>query len=266
MTVGTVADGSTSGRSALDERFTTGRLDTDVWLPAYLPHWSSRADGAAAYAVSRGELRLRIDPDHPLWCPDRHEEPLRVSCLQSGGFSGPVGSTRGQQPFRPGLTVREELPEFRGYTPTYGRIGVEMSAVLSPRSMFAFWLSGFEDVPERSGEICVAEIFGDTLDGETAAVGVGVHRFRDPTLTEDFGTVRLPLDVAELHRYEVEWSPGRVDFRVDDVVIRRCDQAPAYPVQLMLGLFDFPNRGSAGQPVPAAEMTVTRVWGEPPAS
>jgi hypothetical protein len=64
--------------------------------------------------------------------------------------------------------------------------------VLSPRSMIAFWLSGIEDRPERSAKICVMEIFGTAPQG----VGMGLHRFRDPRLTEDWSVVDLPIDVT----------------------------------------------------------------------
>ena len=54
--------------------FDAASLDTDVWLPHYLPQWSSRAESAATYAVRDSEVRLSIhfpahaaaaeDPDH----------------------------------------------------------------------------------------------------------------------------------------------------------------------------------------------------------
>ena len=144
-----------------------------------------------------GELHLTVPPEQPLWCPDLHEEPLRVSCVQSGSLSGPVGSPVGQQPFADGLVVREEQPEFRGFTPRYGRVEVRMRGVVDEGSMVAFWMSGFEDRPEHSGELCVAEIFGDVVRPGSAAVGMGVKAFRDPSLREDFAAVRLPIDVAE---------------------------------------------------------------------
>jgi hypothetical protein len=249
-------------REELDERFPGGALDTDVWFPFYLPHWSSRAASAATYAVRDGALHLSVPADQPLWCPDLHEEPLRVSCLQTGSRSGPVGSNTGQQPFAEGLVVREEQPEFRGYTPRYGHVEVTMRATVGPRSMFAFWLSGIEDRPEHSGEICVAEVFGDTVGDGTAAVGTGLHRFRDPALTEEFGAEQLPLDVTRDHTYAVDWTPGSLVFTVDGDVVRRVAQAPDYPVQLMLGVFDFPRRAGGGGPeVP--ELVVSSVRGHP---
>ncbi len=244
----------------LDERFTGDDLDREVWFPYYLPHWSSRAASAATYEVRDGGLRLTIPADQPLWCPDLHPEPLRVSCLQAACLAGPVGSTRGQQPFTEGLVVREEQPDFRGLTPTYGHLEVTMRATVTARSMVAFWLSGIEDVPEHSGEICVAEVFGETVADGTAAVGTGLHRFRDPALTEEFSAERMTLDVARDHTYAVDWAPGSLVFAVDGAVVRRIAQAPDYPVQLMLGVFDFPAKAPAGQTgVPVPELVVSSV-------
>ena len=125
----------------LDEDFDKGTLDPGVWFPYYLPHWSSRADSAATLQVHDSVLHLSIPADQPLWCPDRHREPLRVSCIQSGSFSGPVGSTVGQQPFAEDLTVREEQPTLRGYTPHFAHVEVRMRALLSRRSMFSLWMA-----------------------------------------------------------------------------------------------------------------------------
>ena len=41
-------------------------LDLEVWVPHYLPQWSSRAESAATYEVSGSELRLTIPPDQPI--------------------------------------------------------------------------------------------------------------------------------------------------------------------------------------------------------
>ncbi|RYI99428.1 MAG: glycoside hydrolase family 16, partial [Actinomycetales bacterium] len=93
---------------AFSEDFAGPGLDRTTWLPAYLPAWSSTAASAATYAVENGRLVLRIPPEQGLWCAGDHEPPLRVSGIQSGAWSGPAGSTRGQQRYREGLVVREE--------------------------------------------------------------------------------------------------------------------------------------------------------------
>ena len=224
-------------------------LNGDVWIPHYLPQWSSRAESAATYEVAGSELRLTIPAGQGLWCPDDHDPPLRVSGVQSGVFSGEVGSTIGQQPYRDGLVVREAQPTQWGWTPEYGRLEVRARMEISPRSMAAVWMVGLEDEPSRSAEICIFEVFGDALsieDGEpTAAVGMGVHPFRDPSISDDFAALRVAIDVTEFHVYAADWRPGQVDFLVDGRHVRTVHQAPDYPMQMMVAVFDFPNRADA---------------------
>ena len=108
-------------------------LDTSVWLPHYLPAWSSRAETAATYTLQNSCLHLTVSPDQRLWCAGDHVPPLRVSGIQSGNFSGPVGSTVGQQPYRGGLTVQEQQETFWGLTPDHGYLELRARAVVSPR-------------------------------------------------------------------------------------------------------------------------------------
>jgi hypothetical protein len=128
-----------------EERFTGPELDQETWLPHYLPAWSSRAETRASFLVENTGLTLEIPVGHPVWWAGDHEPPLRVSGLQSGSWSGPVGTTRGQQRFREGQLVREEQERFEGWLPTGGRVEISARMQLSPRSMAALWMSGFED-------------------------------------------------------------------------------------------------------------------------
>ncbi|MFI5909921.1 glycoside hydrolase family 16 protein [Dactylosporangium sp. NPDC051541] len=228
-----------------EDDFAGDELDRAVWVPHYLPQWSSRAESAATYTVGGSQLRLSIPAGQGRWCAGEHEEPLRVSGVQSGVFSGPVGSTVGQQPFRDGLRVREAQAVQWGWTPRYGRLEVRARMELTARSMASVWMVGLEDEPRRCGEICVFEVFGAAVDGSGAAVGMGVHPFRDPALHDDFATPRLPIDVAEPHDYAADWRPGRVDFFVDGAHVRTVEQAPDYPMQMMIGVFDFPAHPAA---------------------
>lgn len=234
-----------------EDHFDGPTLDPAVWLPNYLPQWSSRAATAAQYELADSCLRLFIPPDQGLWCEDDHTPPMRVSGIQSGNFSGPVGSTIGQQPYRDGLVVREEQPPFWGWTPTGGYIELRARATVSPRSMVALWMVGLEDSPERCAEICITEMFGKSVRPGSVEVGMGLHTFRDPAVPEDFEAVRLPLDLADFHLYAVDWTPDRADFYVDGALIRTCPSPPAYPMQLMLAVFDFPDDGPDGDLVPS---------------
>jgi len=50
------------------------------------------------------------------------------------------------------------------------------------------------------------------------------------------------------------------------VPVKTVHQAPDYPMQLILGVFDFPDRAPDGEAdVPVAELVVRRVLGRPAA-
>jgi hypothetical protein len=223
-----------------EDTFAGAGLDTGRWLPYYLPHWSSRDRAAARYEVGGGRLRLLIEADQEPWCPDL-DGPIRVSSLQTGAFAGPVGSRVGQHRFHPEAVVREAQPNVRLYTPQYGRIELRARASADPDAMVALWMIGYEDEPHRSGEICVCEIFGrDVGDGE-ALVGLGVRRFADPALVDDFEHVRAAIDATEPHEYRVDWTPRGVVFAIDGETVKETPQSPAYPMQLMLDIYEFPR-------------------------
>ena len=236
----------------LREEFDAPNLDTSVWLPYYLPAWSSRAETAATYEIRDSCLRLSIPPRQGLWMAAEHPSPLRVSGVQTGNFSGPVGSTIGQQPLDGGSVVREEQETFWGFTPQYGRLEMRARGVITPRSMVAWWMVGLEDEPERCAEICVFEVFGDAVRPGSAEIGMGMKKFRDPAVAQDFQAPRLPIDVAEFHDYAVDWTAERASFFVDGELIRTCPRPPAYPMQMMVAVFDFPGRsdGADGHAVP----------------
>jgi beta-glucanase (GH16 family) len=92
---------------------------------------------------------------------------------------------------------------------------------------------------------------------------MGVKAKRDPTLREDFEAPRLPIDVAAFHTYAVDWRPGWATFSVDGRPIRSIEEAPDYPLQLMIGVFDFPARASGPDDPAVPELVVSHVHGRP---
>jgi len=241
------------------DEFDGDQLDRSVWLPHYLPAWSSLEASRASYAVHDSCLDLYVPPEQGLWCEGTHEPPLRVSGVQTGNYSGPPHSTVGQQPFRPGLLVREQQETFWGSTPRFGRIETTARMWLSGRSMASLWLVGREVAPEQCAEICVFEIFGSGLSDGAAEVGSGLHAFRDPDVTEDFAASPVEIDVTEFHTYGATWSSESVTFDVDGVVTRTCERPPTYPLQLMLAVFDFPDRGTDADRDHVPRLLVDRV-------
>jgi hypothetical protein len=222
-----------------EDTFSGDSLDLRRWLPHYLPHWSTRERSAARYEIAGGCLHLLIAEDQEPWCPELDGE-VRVSSLQTGLFAGPVGSTIGQHRFNPEAVVREDQRNIRLYTPQYGRIELRAKALDDPRSMVALWLIGYEDEPTRSAEICVCEIFGRDVAADHASVRMGLHPFGDPEIVDDFSPVRLPIDAREFHVYAADWTREQVAFFVDGEVVKTVPQSPAYPMQVMLGIYEFP--------------------------
>lgn len=232
-----------------DEDFAGSTLNEGRWLPYYLPHWSSREQSRARYSVEDNRLLLRVDPDQPPWCPE-FDGGLRVSNLQTGVFSGPVGSDVGQHRFRPEVRVREAQPESRLYTPQFGLFEIRARAVAHRLGMVAFWMIGFEEHPQRSAEICIMEIFGKEVTGAGSSVGMGVHPFGDPQIHDEFEKILVTEDVLGYVDYAAEWLPDAVHFYINDVLVKSVDQSPQYPMQFMVDVFKFPgtdNNGAADE-------------------
>jgi hypothetical protein len=236
------------------EDFTGGVLDDRRWVAHYLPQWTTPDRSAARFDLRPGWLRLRIDADQPAWLPDGG--PLRVSNLQTGSFSGPLGSARGQHRHRPDLTVVSPQPTRRLFTPSGGLVEASLRASADPTCMLAVWLVGFEgDAPDQSGEICVAELYGNAIGPRRSNVRMGVKAHHDPHLQDDVADVALDLDGTAWHSYAADWTAEQVRFFVDDQLVRTVRQRIDYPLQLMVDLFEFPQ-GSDRDP------TAYPKWGE----
>lgn len=233
-------------------------LDEGKWLPCYLPQWSARARTRARYALADSVLTLTIAPDQPPWCPE-FDGPVRVSSLQTGLCSGPVGSGSGQHRFNDRLVVREAQPTVRHYVPQYGWFELRARAMLGPGQLAALWTIGFEQRPEESGEITIMEIFGDNVTAAGTRLGHGIKKIHDPRLVQDFHEDLLPFDPAEWHVYAAEWTPSGVDFYLDGRRLRHIAQSPAYPMQFMLNVYELPG-APAGAPPPRFDVDWFRAY------
>jgi hypothetical protein len=223
-----------------DERFGAPTLDETHWLPHYVPQWTTPDRSEARYDLANGVITFRIDADQKPWRPEEGE--LRVSSIQTGTWSGPVGSPDGQHRHAIGQQVRTAQESRRLYTPSTGAVEATLRAEIDPTTMLAFWLIGFEeDSADQSGEICVIELFGNAIGHEASELSLGLKAHHDPRLTVDMVTPRLPIDVSEWHTYGAEWNGSQVRFYVDDDLVHKVNQGIDYPMQLMLGMFEFPR-------------------------
>src|SRR6266498_6168665 len=109
----------TGYRLEFSDEFDTPSIDTDKWFPFYFTHWSSRAQSATSYYFEDGNLVLQITKNQQPCCPEFDGE-VRCSSIQTGEFSGPVGSKVGQLRFSNACVVREAQTNVQTYTPQYG--------------------------------------------------------------------------------------------------------------------------------------------------
>jgi hypothetical protein len=249
-------------RIVFEDDFEYPDLDNRKWLPHYLPHWSTIERTRPRYEIKNSCLTLRIDADQEPWCPEFNGA-VKVSNLQTGQFSGPVGSLAGQHRFAAELVVREEHPAQRLFLMHYGRLEMRAKAKIGRANVAALWLIGFEDTPERSAELCLIEIKGWEIETGTALLGYGVKPWQDPRLVSDFHEDRLSVDVSEFHIYALEWSEDEVVFFLDGRPLRRIAQSPDYPMQLMLNLYELSDAGSEQVNSRALfDVDYVRVWSE----
>jgi hypothetical protein len=221
-----------------EDTFDGDVLDTGRWFAYHLPQWSKRERAAARYELGGGLLRLRIEQDQPPWCPE-FDGAVRVSSLQTGVFAGPEDGRIGQHRFSQDAVVRQAQTDQWLYTPQYGRFELRAQATDDPRCMVALWMIGYEDEPHRSAEICICEIFGRDVQPGRALIGMGVHPFGDPVIVDEFAAEPVDIDVREFHTYAAVWTPDDVAFFVDDQQVKTVEQSPAYPMQFMLGIYEF---------------------------
>ncbi|MFE4197906.1 glycoside hydrolase family 16 protein [Paenarthrobacter sp. NPDC056912] len=227
-------------RETFEERFTGPVLNNELWVDHYLPQWTEPARSQARYDFTSAGLRLRVDADQPAWRDA--DGTFRVSNLQTGTFSGDAGSTRGTHRHRlDGLLVETPQPARRLWTPVTGEVQVRVSASADPSCMLGIWLVGFEESgPADSGELCIAELFGDKIAPGSSTVRVGIKAHHDPRLTSDVRDIQLPIDATQPHTYGVRWSGEGAEFSVDGQVIMSSPQRLLYQQQLMIDLFEFP--------------------------
>jgi hypothetical protein len=230
-------------RLEVHDEFDGQALNTDLWLPFYLPHWSSRAQSRPSYTIENSALILQITQDQAPWCPE-FDGQVRCSSVQTGAFAGAVGSKIGQLQFSRELVVREAQENVRKYTPQYGYFELRAKGLQTSANHAAWWMIGYEDTPERSGEIAMFELVGANTSATSSGVRFGVHPWGDATLKEEFYEEVFPIDTTLYHVYGLEWTPTHLDFYLDNVKIKTIQQSPQYPMQFMLGVYEHPFEGA----------------------
>lgn len=237
--------------------FNSDELDRTMWLPYYLPQWSNRQRSKANYRIQDSQLILQINEDQLPWCPEFNGD-VKVSNLQTGVFSGPLGSEYGQHKFTRNCLVREEQTVEKLFIQQYGYFEMRAKGAGNPNNVCGFWMIGFEDLPHRSAEICPFELKGWHVHNDMCTIGFGLHPFGDPHIEEEFFENEFSIDPTEFHIYAVNWTEEGIDFFIDNRLIHSSKQSPRYPMQMMLNIYEIPSQESGSQtaPVYPSEFTI----------
>lgn len=225
-----------------NESFTGKQIDTSQWIAYYLPQWSSKKMAAPEYELQNNTLLLKIEKDQLPWCPEFNGA-VKCSSIQTGLYAGKLGSAKGQHRFNAACIVREEQVATKLYTPQYGYFEIRAKAVLSKNNVVAFWMIGFEDTPDKSGEICIMEVKGENIGKSKSVNGYGVRKFDDPHLTNEFSEEVFDTDATKYNIYAAEWFPDKIDFFINNKKVRTIHQSPNYEMQFMLNIYEIPIAG-----------------------
>lgn len=224
----------------MKDDFEGNELNTNYWIPAYLPQWSSREKTIPSYRIQDSILTLYISDAQEPWCPEWNGS-VRVSNLQTGVFSGEIGSCAGQHHFTEGLVVREFQQKDFKVTPQYGHIEFKARCNISKENVAALWLIGTEERQNQSAEICLFELKGWNVTDEYAVIGYGVHPFGDANIKDEFYEEKFSINVKEWNTYAMEWEKEKITFYINGKKIKVINQSPDYPMQIMLNLYDLEN-------------------------
>ncbi|MBE6024528.1 MAG: glycosyl hydrolase family protein [Cellulosilyticum sp.] len=225
----------------LYDDFLINELQLNYWLPVYLPQWSSRKKTRPSYCIENSILTLFIKDSQEPWCPEWNGQ-VRVSNLQTGVFSGEVGSVQGQHHFIEGLIVREKQEKEIKVALRYGYVECRARCNLSEENVAALWLIGVEEERKQSAEICLFEIKGWNVKESKAVIGYGLHPFGDYEIKEEFIEEEMFIDVTMWNTYALDWSENEILFFINGKMVRKIKQSPNYPMQLMLNLYDLENK------------------------
>ena len=222
--------------------FEEDHLNSKHWIPYYLPHWSSREKSAAQFSIKDGFLSLQITKTQQPWCPEFNGK-VKCSSLQTGLYAAEPGSSIGQHKFfNRKAVVREQQENVKKYVPQYGYFEMRAKFAASRSGVVALWMIGYEDSPERSGELCIMEIKGWNVKKNKSNIGLGIRSFNDPKLVDEFSEDEYEIDVTQFHVYAAEWTEDSIAFSIDNTIVKKIHQSPTYPMQLMLGIYEIPDQ------------------------
>lgn len=225
-------------RLIFQDEFEGETLDDSRWVPQYLSSWAQKPELAEpTYIMENGLMRLQIFAETQPWCPEYDGETV-VS-----GFT--TGDRNALHNWNGTNTVRNPVEMQATHLNQYGYYEIRAKGQSGSARHAAWWLLGFEDVPDESAEIDIFEILGNN----SHKVPVNFHAWNDPDAPDGggFSYTNRQMDFhEEFHIYGFNWiegggqgeAPDKMEFYVDGVKTGERNVNIDYPVLQLFSLYE----------------------------
>lgn len=252
-------------RLIFQDEFDNEDIDRDKWVDRYLSSWSLTAANANEWITKNGIMHLQIREETQPWC-EEYDGATIVS-----GFT--TGQRNGLHNWNGNNKVRNPEDTMLTHINQYGYYEMRAKCQQGSARHSAWWLLGFEDIPEESAEIDIFEVKGK--DG--TRVPPNLHSWNDSdAVGSSFSTyINKTKDFNnEYHVYGFDWQKGTSgDSKYPDKVILYVDGKEVssakvnidYPMIQLISLYEKREGGWTGswewQPYPNSfEIDYVRVY------
>ena len=216
-------------RLIFHDEFDGEEINTDKWIPEYLPSWpKDRSVCAPTYEMKNGIIRLIIDKNSK----NEFDKGMHISGFMSA-------SRTGLHHYDPKKKALHQIKTDATQVNQYGYYEMRAKMQDGGGVHCAWWLIGFEDDPNQSCEIDIFEILGTDIN----RIWSTVHSWKDSTIqyhTEHpwFANKKL---AEEFHIYGFDWTPEGVTVYVDGIQVMKHKAAITYPLIQIISFYDNRN-------------------------
>ena len=213
-------------RLIFHDEFDGEEINTDKWIPEYLPSWpKDRSVCAPTYEMKNGIIRLIIDKNSK----NEFDKGMHISGFMSA-------SRTGLHHYDPKKKALHQIKTEATQINQYGYYEMRAKMQDGGGVHCAWWLIGFEDDPNQSCEIDIFEILGTDIN----RIWSTVHSWKDSTIqyhTEHpwFANKKL---AEEFHIYGFDWTPEGVTVYVDGIQVMKHKAAITYPLIQIISFYD----------------------------
>ena len=213
-------------RLIFHDEFDGEEINTDKWIPEYLPSWpKDRSVCAPTYEMKNGIIRLIIDKNSK----NEFDKGMHISGFMSA-------SRTGLHHYDPKKKALHQIKTEATQVNQYGYYEMRAKMQDGGGVHCAWWLIGFEDDPNQSCEIDIFEILGTDIN----RIWSTVHSWKDSTIqyhTEHpwFANKKL---AEEFHIYGFDWTPEGVTVYVDGIQVMKHKAEITYPLIQIISFYD----------------------------